>query len=63
PLEPGGDPLVEIERDPWGGEYRIQPAGTTTAGGYQRFLIVSNGPDGLAGTGDDIGYPRTKPAR
>ena len=33
--------------DPWDNDYRIEIKG-------KRFVIISNGPDGEAGTGDDV---------
>ena len=45
-----GKPFRLLVTDPWGGEYRLEKrAGVPT--------VVSNGPDGLAKTQDDISYP------
>ena len=44
---PPGDHVVD---DPWGNPYVLERQGAT-------FRVVSFGPDGLRGTGDDFAYP------
>ena len=48
---PGGY-IKRLQRDPWGNDYRYQAPGTRSGGAYDLF---SAGPDGEAGTPDDIG--------
>ena len=55
--EPGPEPrrwsqiMTRLPKDPWGNSYRYQfPA----PGDPEKPLISSNGPDGLAGTADDL---------
>ena len=50
PLKDGADPFTKIEPDPWGSQYYIEVDG-------EKFRVVSPGPDGVAGTEDDIAYP------
>ncbi len=47
PLEPGRGAFASVGSDPWGGRYSIKVG----------FQVVSPGPDGVAGTDDDIAYP------
>jgi len=52
PISKGEEgPFYEIQDDPWGNPYRIEPSGRRS------FRIVCDGPDGEPGTDDDIGYP------
>jgi len=51
PVEPGGDPWVDVVDDPWGHPYVLEIAGTG-------FRVRCCGPDGVAGTEDDIACPR-----
>ena len=44
--------MPNIPEDPWGVEYIYIYPGTRNAG---RFDLMSNGPDGVQGGGDDIG--------
>jgi general secretion pathway protein G len=41
-----------IPKDPWGNDYQFAHPGTHNPNGYD---VWSNGPDGAAGTDDDIG--------
>jgi len=43
--------LLEIPKDPWGNEYTYLCPGSKFPNGFD---LVSNGPDGQAGTEDDI---------
>ena len=43
--------IKEVPRDQWGNEYVYAQSGAKTAGGYE---LLSKGPDGVAGTADDI---------
>jgi general secretion pathway protein G len=38
--------------DPWGNQYQYEPPTDSSAGA--QYKISSNGPDGQAGTGDDV---------
>ena len=49
--DPGTDPRVVLEPDPWGHPYRLVREGP------RAFRICSNGPDGQPDTADDIVYP------
>ena len=46
-----GTYLQQLKTDPWGRPYVYHLGGPKGGPGYR---IVSKGPDGLAGTGDDI---------
>jgi general secretion pathway protein G len=48
---PGGY-IKRLQRDPWGNDYRYVVPGARSGGAYDLF---STGPDGEAGTPDDIG--------
>ncbi len=43
---------AKIPLDPWGNPYQYEPQGTKSRAGYD---LYSTGPDGQAGTADDIG--------
>jgi len=43
--------MSNVPKDPWDSEYRYQYPGSRRA---NHFEIISNGPDGLPNTGDDI---------
>ncbi|MFU8893661.1 MAG: type II secretion system major pseudopilin GspG [Luteolibacter sp.] len=43
--------MSNVPKDPWDAEYRYQYPGSRRA---NHFEIISNGPDGLPNTGDDI---------
>jgi len=53
PLKEGGEPYTRIDKDPWGGDYRINISGST-------FTISCDGPDKTEGTADDIQYPKER---
>lgn len=45
-------PSGTLPKDPWGNEYQLVVPGTHNPNGYDVFSI---GPDGAAGTADDVG--------
>lgn len=50
PIRAGEKPLQKLHPDPWGGAYQLEFEGDDCR-------VVSPGPDGVAGTYDDIAYP------
>ncbi|MDB6120166.1 MAG: ral secretion pathway protein, partial [Verrucomicrobiaceae bacterium] len=44
--------MKKLTLDPWGNPYNYRKPGTKDKNGYD---VYSNGPDGQADTGDDIG--------
>ena len=51
PLRPGEDNFIQVEDDPWGNPYQLEPDG-------RQIRVRSFGRDGAEGTEDDIVYPR-----
>lgn len=54
PLRPGEEAFAEVVEDPWGSRYVLERVGDDVR-------VLSLGPDGRRGTGDDIAYPELTP--